>query len=745
MLADGHGGGWLPTVTDGVHYYPSLESLCPVSGGPASDTYSVGNKASGATSDIAVFGLVDREGNVWTTGAGSLDRYTRSTFSHVRVPHVITMTTIAADGGGGVWIGNLAMDAMHYTDGVAASSGGALGALALASVPGQKSVVAASTGGVWQLADGAPRLLAPWPEGAPKEYPRAVYQNANGTLLLAHDTGVSEYVDHAWQALTDIGKTFSISGDGQGTLWFSLAAEDTFLARTAGVTRRWTHGNGVDVGVVKVVSKGPGGVWIAGERGVQLLVGSRFQRLLVKDAPAIEGVTGLVFDDAGSLWIHAKDRLYRIEATHVSRFVSAGASTVPARVFSDGDGLVGQPSLTRSLPSLVKGSDGRLWLQTMQDVWWLDPRELPERAAPSPPLITGLAVGERNFDIAAPMVDLPAGERSPMIAYTAPATTDASPLRFQTRLAGFDDNWVDQGSRREVSYPRIAAGHYVFHVRASNDGVTWTANPPHVAFTVLPYFWETWWFRGGCALAGFLVLWLLARWEIDRAIRRYRAKLRIRADEREAIARDLHDTLLQSNLSLVLRLEAIYQKAGEPHTRDSLHALAESANRAVAEGRKRLTALRDAEDEAASLASRLEKLGRALGEEAGVTFALEVTGNARPLDSEASDELRLLLAEAITNAFRHSGGDAVKVGLGFERWQLSAWVRDDGRGFPAGVVEQAREGHWGVPGMRERARKLQGRLAIRSAANAGTEVSVSVPARRIYAAAGFRKLRRKIG
>jgi signal transduction histidine kinase/ligand-binding sensor domain-containing protein len=736
MLADGYGGGWLPTVTDGVHYYASLEMLCPAPGAPASDVYSVGSKASGATSDIAVFGLVDREGNIWTTSGSTLDRYTRSAFSRVRVPHVITMTTIAADGSD-IWIGSVASDAMRYSEGVAVPSSAAMGSIAMSTVPGGKGVIAASTSGVWALSPGKPHLIAPWPTGQAPAYPKSVFEDETGTLWLAVADNVHEYTNHAWQKAGDIGKSYAIYGNGQGTVWFALAAENSFSARSAAGVKTWTHADGVDVGVVKVVTKGPGGLWLAGERGVQLQGGNAFRTLQVKDGPAMEGVTGLVFDDSGSLWAHAKNGLYKVDARDIPRFVSGAATSAPATVLGDSDGLTGHASQTRSLPSLVRGNDGRLWLQVMQEVMWFDPRELPRHAAQSPPLITDLSVGERNFDLAPGAVSLPASERSPMIAYTAPATTDASKVRFQTRLAGFDDKWVDQGNRREVSYPRMAAGHYVFYVRASTDGASWTATPPHVAITVLPYFWETWWFRGGCVLAGLLVLWLLARWEVRRAVGRYRARLRIRADEREAIARDLHDTLLQSNLSLVLRLETIYQKAGEPHTRDSLHSLTESANRAVTESRKRLTALRDAEDDAGTLAARLEKLGRALGEEAGVTFSLDVQGKPRPLDLEASDELRLLLTEAITNACRHARADAVTVELRFERWQWSASVRDDGKGFPDGVLERPREGHWGVPGMRERAAKLQARFSIRPATPSGTEVSVVVPARRAYGRTGL--------
>lgn len=733
VVADGNGGAWMSTVTDGVHYFPSIDAMCPSPPTVASDFVSLGNKTTGAVGDIAIMGMVDREGNFWATSEGGLDRYTRSAFSRVGFPSAISMATIAAGTDGSLWVGSETQNVFYYAKGATAATATTAGQGAMALSAGSRGdlVLAAGRNGVWQLAPGEPHAVATLPPTPGRDHPEAVYKDDDGTVWLAYDQRTFVRAADQWRALDVPGRTKAIYGDGAGGVWLALWDPDTVSVWSNGTQRLLTHKDGLDVGRVKVVMAGLGGVWIGGERGVQFRKDG-FHRLDVAGSAQPVRVTGLVFDDSGSLWIHAANGLYRVDARDLASFASGRTTPVPVTVLTNDDGLPGHASQARSLPSLVKGGDGRLWVEGGTSVSWIDPHDVPRRPLPSAPIILGMSVEGRRLDVVqAPT--LPRNERSPLISYTAPATTDASRLRFQTRLAGFDDGWVDQGARREVGYTRIGAGHYVFSVRVSTDGVTWTRDPPQLAFSVEPFFYETWWFKTACAGLALFLLWLGARWEVRRAVHRYQARTQIRIQEREAIARDLHDTLLQSNLSLVLRLDILSRNAADPAMQDSLRSLTESANRAVTEGRQRLAALRNADDDAASLPARLEKLGRERGEEAGMHFSLQVEGKPGVLDLEASDELRLLLSEAMINAFRHSGADAVRVTLQFGRRQLRASVEDDGHGFPPGTSTHGQKGHFGLPGMAERAAKLGARFDIETLLPTGTRVSVDVPARRLYA------------
>jgi signal transduction histidine kinase len=426
-----------------------------------------------------------------------------------------------------------------------------------------------------------------------------------------------------------------------------------------------------------------------------------------------------------------------VSARELAQFTSSPSRPVTARVFDDGDGLPGPASQSHSLPSLVKGTDGRLWVQGGLAVSWLDPHDAGTRPEPSPPIILGMAVAGHPFDTSAAALTLPRDERSPVISYTAPATTNASRVRFQTRLTGFDDDWVDQAGRREVSYPHLAAGRYVFSVRASTDGVIWTKRPPQLVFSVQTFFYETWWFKACCVLLALLAVWMLAKWEAWRALRRYHAREKIRAEEREAVARDIHDTLLQSNVALILQLESISQTAPEGETRRRISALADSASEAVTEGREKVTALRERIAEGGSVDMRLKTLGGRLAQQSDARFRLSVVGEPRALRPVPADELYLLISEAVTNAFWHARATTVEVELNYGLRWLRVSVVDDGIGIaPSALRPEGRTGHWGISGMYERAGQLRAQLAIGRRQPKGTDVRLDVPAKRIYVEQG---------
>jgi signal transduction histidine kinase len=741
---DTHGGGWMATAGDGLHYFPSLDSLCPASPQMRRDDVYVAKKDTGATGDTVMTALVDREGNTWATSENGLDRYSRSAFSKVRFPVSIDMATIAGDTDGSLWVGNEGSDVFHYTDGLAASGGVAPSALAL-SRSADGTVLAASTTGVWSLGQGASKLLAPLPGALKSDYPAALHvapsPAADPRLWLAYNGNVFVLHAHEWVRQEGIGKTFAIYGTGDGTTWLLGATPDVVLGDAGDGRRTWTKADGLSVGRPKVVTDGPGGIWFAGDEGIQLLAAGRFRTLTTTGQVAVRHITGVVFDRAGTLWIHSAEGLYRIGAEDIAQFLRGKTDSLPAVLYTLKDGLPGQPTQLRSLPSLVAGSDGRIWLQGNTAVSWFDPADFPATAMPSPPFITGMAVGAHRFDTAAPALALSRSERSPRFSYTAPATTDASVVRYQTRLTGFDDGWTDQGGRHEVSYPRISAGQYVFSVRASTDGVTWTSDPPQIAFSVAPYFYETWWFKLGSIVAGLLMVWVVAHWQIRRTVQRYQARTRMRTEEREAVARDIHDTLLQSNLALVLQLEAAVLQTPDAAARARLVAIAEGANQAMSEGRLKISALRAGVDAAQSLCGRLKELGEDLSAETGARFVLVVEKRARPLQTEPAETLRLLLSEAITNAFRHANAAVVRVTLSFGRWQLHAAVEDDGEGLPPDVAETGRrEGHWGLQGMGERAKSLHGRFGVDAVVPNGTRVWVTMAGRWVYATPGVSKL-----
>jgi signal transduction histidine kinase len=244
----------------------------------------------------------------------------------------------------------------------------------------------------------------------------------------------------------------------------------------------------------------------------------------------------------------------------------------------------------------------------------------------------------------------------------------------------------------------------------------------------------------------FAVLWAAYLVRVRQVARAYQRRLDERVNERTRIARELHDTLLQSFHGVLLRFQtASYLLAERPaEAKNNLDAAIEQAAKAITEGRDAVQGLRASTLERNDLAMAIKTLGDELATDAGAApqppaFRVAVEGQTRDLHSIVRDDIYKIAAEALRNAFRHAHASRIEVEIRYDREQFRLRVRDDGRGIDPGVLGgQEIEGHFGLRGMRERATLLGGKVAVWSDAGAGTEVELSIPARAVYVTAAAR-------
>jgi signal transduction histidine kinase len=213
-----------------------------------------------------------------------------------------------------------------------------------------------------------------------------------------------------------------------------------------------------------------------------------------------------------------------------------------------------------------------------------------------------------------------------------------------------------------------------------------------------------------------------------------------RVGERTRIARELHDTLLQSFHGLLLQFQtASYLLPDRPAAaKEKLDGAIEQAATAITEGRDAVQGLRTSTVEGNDLAVAIRTVGDDLAKAASgqrpPTFHVAVEGRARDLRAIPRDEIYKIAAEALRNAFRHAHAERVEVEIHYDDRELRLRVRDDGKGIDREVLaSQGIEGHYGLRGMAERAAVMGGRLAVWSEASAGTEVELRLPAGSAYA------------
>jgi signal transduction histidine kinase len=206
----------------------------------------------------------------------------------------------------------------------------------------------------------------------------------------------------------------------------------------------------------------------------------------------------------------------------------------------------------------------------------------------------------------------------------------------------------------------------------------------------------------------------------------FNVRLEERVTERTRIARELHDTLLQSFQGLMLRLQVVDYLLPEGEAKNQLEQTLERADQAIAEGRTAVYDLRSSTTTTNDLAEAVKALGEELITPGSAAFQLEVVGAPRELHPIIRDEIYRIAREALRNAFSHSEAHHIETEITYEQRALRLRVRDDGKGIPPDVLEEGRRGHYGLCGMRERARQIDGKLNVWSRPGAGAEIELNI-------------------
>lgn len=281
-----------------------------------------------------------------------------------------------------------------------------------------------------------------------------------------------------------------------------------------------------------------------------------------------------------------------------------------------------------------------------------------------------------------------------------------------------------------LSLNRSIEAHFV----AANDDDRWSPKGTEVTVVIPPSFTQTGAFVALCvfalaALIGFL-FWVRIRQVSSMLRERHEARLA----ERDRIARDLHDTLLQSTEGLILKVYTAAQQmpAGDP-TRAFLTRSIDQAEQLALEGRKKLLGLRQHSPTRLELSQALAAIGLELSADTTTTFSAVKRGRVRRLEAATWDEVFSIAREAINNAFKHAAAEHIEAVVNYGSSTLTVEVRDDGRGLPQEVaVIPGRPGHFGLRVMRERAEQLRAQFLLNTGADLGTTVTLAVPASVAY-------------
>ncbi|MFZ0590337.1 MAG: triple tyrosine motif-containing protein, partial [Bryobacteraceae bacterium] len=308
------------------------------------------------------------------------------------------------------------------------------------------------------------------------------------------------------------------------------------------------------------------------------------------------------------------------------------------------------------------------------------------------------------------------------LSYLNPETN-----RYRYKLDGIDKGWREVGSdERLATYTTLPAGNYTFRLEAATSRGPWSPDA-NLAIKILPPFWQTSWFITCCVAALCGILGLFYRLRLNQLSAQFNMRTEERVAERTRIARELHDTLLQSFQGLMLRFQAVHELMQDGKAKKQLQETLKRADQAIAEGRNAVYDLRSSTMPTNDFAQAVRALGAELGTEDAVAFRLAVEGRPREFHPIIRDELYHITREALRNVFNHAHAHRIEVEITYAERLFRLRIRDDGEGIPPEVLKQGRPGHYGLNGMRERAEQMGAKFGIWSgAAGAGTEIELTI-------------------
>ena len=468
-------------------------------------------------------------------------------------------------------------------------------------------------------------------------------------------------------------------------------------------------------------------VYVAGRFGLGRIRDGRFAAVSARRVPAFSGVNGIVQTPTGETWLASPTGILRLRSHQLDHAYAADGLVAGIEVFDAGDGLRSLPH-SHSRHAIVRGADGRLWIAVQDGTMWLDPQQITRSNIP-PSVAVGALVADRTYRDPT-RVELPAGTSNLHVDFAVLSFSDPRDVRVRYQIEGQDTGWVEAGDRRQAFYTNLAPGTYRFRLTAANENGDWNNHGAVVEFVIPPTFVQSWWFVALVALVGVFLLWLAYRVRVAQIGAGIRNRLEARLAERERIARELHDTLLQSVQGLILRFQSVANKMppGEG-SRLKLEAALERADDVISEGRNRVQELRAVKG-GSDLPELLRERAAEIEFEPVVPVRIVVEGRVRSLSPIVSEELVRIVEEALLNASRHAHARSIDLTVRFGAHHLSVEVRDDGVGIASDVLEMGyKEGHFGLVGMRERAERVGGTLSVESRPGVGSAVAVSIPAR----------------
>jgi signal transduction histidine kinase/ligand-binding sensor domain-containing protein len=737
VLRDRDGSLWIGTGTNGLLHIHRGRM----------DHFS---SPEGLSGDQVASLYEDREGTIWVAAFSGLDRfreYAVPTFTQRQGLSIVFSTLGTSDGK----LLAVTRDGLSRWNNGQFESYGRLTAKFTDRANLPRSMFQDSHGKIWAVTEQKFGYLEGDQfipiTGIPGGVARSIAEDREGNIWIANqNAGLLQIRGNqllqtvSWEKLghKDFANTLAFDRS-HGGLWIGFFQGGLTYYKDGEVRASYTTANGLGAGRVGDLEfNNDGSLWISTQGGLSRLKDNRLATITTVNGLPCNEFHWMKEDDAGSVWLNTACGLVQIPRDELSAWAATIDNgqdltrQIQHTVFDTADGVVSKAYLSGFYPSVAKTADGKLWFASEEGIAVIDPHRLAFNKILPPVYIEGLVADHKPYD-ASSHVRLPALIRDLEIDYTALSLVAPEKILFRYKLENYDRDWQEVGNRRQAFYNNLPPGNYRFRVMAANNSGVWNETGALLEFTIAPAYYQTVWFRVLVTLLLLIVAGAIYRWRLSQVALRVRVRMEERLEERERIARDLHDTLLQSVQGLILKFHAIATKipSNDP-VHEALENALDNADEVLAEGRDRIRNLR-VDQSLTDLPAAFKSIAKSSERTADISFKTIVEGRVRSLHPLVLHESFAIGREALINAFTHSGAHHVEVEINYEPRQFRLRVRDDGRGIDPKIVEQGgRQDHWGLRGMRERANRIDAEINFWTRPETGTEVELIVKGSAAY-------------
>jgi signal transduction histidine kinase/ligand-binding sensor domain-containing protein len=732
FLFDSHGNLWNANDYFGL----DVTSAKDLGGNPPNSSEIESehfDRSDGLTAKACRGILADREGNIWVGTEMGLDRFQHANFRPFKDAQLKSFPGLAAGINGGVWIASFGTPLLGVNSQQTTQYGEKRGWGPI--YPDRNNVV-------WQYDywrkelstfDGKTFTHVEVPQELDKKVVQSITGNSSGDIFVSFENdGIWRIHDRQWEQISRPGTpsklALSLIADSSGRLWAGFPNGKVSMFE-GGKLRVFDDGGLTDLGSVMTFCESRGQIWAGGTNGVVFFRGTGFQRLTVAEGTLLRGVSGIVQTVAGDLWLNSASGIVRIDSSEIDRFLDQSGYRIQGEILDFRDGVRGTPAQLRPTPTAIADSTGRLWFATEGSVVSVDPAVFKTQRPLPLVLVESVRSGgiERTIE---PQKEISVKSKNLEINYVGISLTSPQRVTYRYKLEGEDTQWQQAGTRRQALYTSLAPGRYRFHVSASVGDGRWKDFDFPADLIVPRAFYETTWFAAVCLMLILAALLLLHELRVQQLTAKVQERLDARLTERARIARDLHDTLLQGVQGLIIRFHcAAEQIPRNDPARVLMDEALDSADTIMEEGRDSVRDLRADQLSIEELATELTRVGTSLNRRNDVHFGVSTEGSPATVHQIVGKELCMIGREAITNAFRHAGASRITVEINSDGSAVRLRCHDNGSGIHPDVLQGGKDGHWGLIGMRERAKNIGGVFECWSVPARGTEISVTAPVR----------------